>query len=222
MEKSLYGLLDQFENRFYLVTDNYHLAKQIQFLLIKRRFFFCVNLLGRTVDINEKNCTDYGCSKAIIRNIALDIELNTLYDGYITPAETSRPTDQDLLKNIKMLYKLLNTMNYVFDLFKQNEEKKLDHIVKGLEEFKKFFSTLLIDDPNIESLIDGEISEIHKLSSRLDLCRAEILNILFEIDFYQSHDIVKNIVNEKLEQFQPKETHKTRMLIKNMLKKITQ
>lgn len=222
MEKPLYGLLNQLENRFYLVTDNYHLIKQIQFLLIKRRFFFCVNLAGTTVGINEKNCIDYGGSKALIRNISLDIKLDKLYDGYIIPANASQPINQDLLKNIKMLYKLLNTMNYVFDLFKQNEEKKLDHIVQGLEEFKKFFSTLLSDDPNIESLIDAEISDIHKISSRLDFCRAGILNVLFEIDFDQPHDIVKNIVNEQLEQFQPKETHKTRMLIKNMLKKITQ
>lgn len=221
MDKPLYGLLNQSENRFYLITENHRVAKQIQFLLIKKKFFFCVNLEYRNINLDKDNCQNYGCSWGVIRNIQMDVSTDKSNDRYIIETKTPVPVNQDLLKNISLAHNVLNTTQYLFEAFKEKETQRLKDARLGLIEFEDFFDKILPNDNDIKMLVKSEISMLDDVANRLEKYRTEIIKILFEMDFFQNHDHMKKTLEDRFKTFDPLENFKTRNLIKNMLEKIT-
>ena len=215
-KKYLYGLLHSSENCFYLVSHNYHAMKILQMLLLRQRFFYCVNIskLETPVDpteINNENCHLLGGSKPLIRHIILDPDPK---DYGINLIKVSSTPNEILKNNLRLLYKLIEESELFFQQVKKLAADRFEDPINGLKELGVFVSTFVPNDPNIKEFVEIEINEKEKAISRCDNIRSDLWSILIDSDYYRND--LKIYLQEKINVMTSSE-HDTLQTLKKVL-----
>lgn len=198
-DRNFYGLLAMPENCFYIVDTDYHVIKLVQFILMKQKFFFCINISKFESDfdtslIDNNNCHEFGCIPKSVKYIMLDSDPGM----HLTRIIASPASHNDILKtNLILLQKLLHSLEQVVGEFEEQENRRFHDQIQGLNEFKDFVKATNPNDENIDDFVEQEISLRSSAVNRSRPYRDSIINLLTDID-YQKND-VKEIILEKIE-----------------------
>ena len=190
-EKDLYGLLDSRDNSFYIVEKNYQLIKLIQILLIKQKFFYCINIsklpgVDAIGDITNENCHQFGVSAPMIKYIRFDSDPG-IYGCGIT--KSKRPHNKILRDNLVSLQKLLGPVEKFFKDFENKEIERYQDEISGLLELKSFLNTVIPGDKVFEEFIASDIEERQKSIQRARPLKSEIFKSIMDIDFFRDDAI---------------------------------
>jgi len=190
---NLYGLLNSQDNSFYIVSENYHVIKMIQMLLIKQKFLYCINIsklpgIEEIEIINNDNCHEFGVSAPMIKNIRFDSDPG-VFGCKIT--KSKRPYNKILSDNLVSLQKLLEPFEKFFEDFERKETQRYHDEIAGLMELKNFVETLMPDDRVHAEFIQYEIEEREQSIRRSRPLKSDILKKIMSIDFYDIEAIPK-------------------------------
>lgn len=182
-----FGLLHYQENRFYLVGDDHHSVKLVQFILLEQQFFVCVNLnklsnQDLVAEINNKNCYNYGCTSTIRKYASLDNDpsMPGLKEAILRPGEP----DTSLIANVLYLYQQLTKFENFFHSFSMREKERFRDIKLGLDELDKFVTLISGADENLKNFIEIEKSTMDQATERLQPIRENIIRSLVELDYF--------------------------------------
>jgi len=200
---NLYGLLNSQDNSFYIVSENYHVIKMMQMLLIKQKFLHCINIsklpgIEEIEKIDNDNC--HGVSAPMIKNIRFDSDPG-MYGCKIT--KSKRPHNKILAKNLVCLQKLLEPFEKFFDEFERKEKQRYQDEIAGLVELKNFMEILMPGDQIHAEFIQYEINEREQSICRARSLKSDILKTIMSMDYY-SND-AKQELRRKIENFETKE-----------------
>jgi hypothetical protein len=204
-KKNLYGLLNSQDNSFYIVSENYHVIKMIQMLLIKQKFLYCINIsklpgIEEIEKINNDNCHEFGVSAPMIKNIRFDSDPGT-FGCKIT--KSKRPHNKVLAKNLVSLQKLLEPFEKFFDDFEKKEKQRYQDEISGLLELKDFMEILMPGDRIHADFIQYEISERELSIRRSRPLKSDILKIIMSTNYYDDNAMLD--LRKKIENFETRE-----------------
>ena len=198
-KKHLYGLLHGLENRFYIVSRDYHVIKMLQMILFRQKFFFCVNITLLETPINESlitndNCHTLGGSNPLIRHAIPDPD--SKMPG-VKLINVSGEPNKILKGNLELLYKLIEETETFFQQIEKNERNRFSDVINGLHEFESFILSLLPNDPNIKNFVSTEINNKEKAITRFNNLKSDLLEIFIETDYHEKP--VKTHLQEKID-----------------------
>lgn len=181
-----YGLLNMKQNRFYMLGRDYSLTKLIQFLFLKYELFCVVSFKNFNFDahkeIDNQDCFKWGGSPQMHKGLQYDIDVNKPNILLMSSESPIENFDYDLQEKMFFFMDLLTKIKTQIDIFKTEETERINEIIKGLEEFKKFSMIMSPDDKNISNFINNEIESKKVNLIFLDNFWKELIQCLYNFD----------------------------------------
>jgi len=196
-----FGLFSSQKNRFILVSKDYEVLKQIQFLTMNHELLYMVNLSGisnyRTNLLTTGNCLTIGIATG--EKMRIEVDMYVTNPSYRLIVNTVPVNDKDLCsqKTLLFLSDVILLLEKIKNQTVSKELSQVEFLEKGLRSFKKFVSTLMPKDQQIRSIIEKEIKNKYRVLDIFDSFSAEIFEILLKIDYSKpTNEIKQDLVTQ--------------------------
>lgn len=196
-----FGLFSSQKNRFILVSKNYEVLKQIQFLTMNHELLYMVNLSGivnyRTNLLTAGNCLTIGIATGEKMRIEVDMYVTNPSYRLIVNKDPVKDEDRQHQRNLLFLFDTIILLQNIKNESISKEHAQVEFLEKGLKSFKKFMSTLIPKDQQIKAIIEKEIKNKYQVLDIFDSFSTEVFEILLKIDYNKpTTEIKKYLYNQ--------------------------
>jgi hypothetical protein len=196
-----FGLFSSQKNRFILVSKNYDVLKQIQFLTMNHELLYMVNLSGisnyRTNLLTINNCLTIGVATG--EKMRIEVDMYVTNPSYRLIVNNAPVTEEDrrLQSNLLFLFDIILLLQNIKNESITEELSQVEFLERGLKSFKKFVSTVMPRDQQIKSIIDKEIKNKYRVLDIFDSFSTEVFEILLKIDYNKpTSEIRQNLLDQ--------------------------
>jgi len=190
-----FGLFSSQKNRFILVSKDYEVLKQIQFLTMNHELLYMVNLSGisnyLTNLLTIDNCLSVGVATG--EKMRIEVDMYVTNPSYRLIINTAPVGDEErgLQKNLLFLFNVISLLQNIKNQSLSKELSQVEFLERGLRSFKKFMSIVMPKDQQIKSIIDKEIKNKYRVLDIFDSFSTEVFEILLKIDYNKSTEEIK-------------------------------
>ena len=196
-----FGLFSSQKNRFILVSKDYEVLKQIQFLTMNHELLYMVNLSGisnyRTNLLTTGNCLTIGIATG--EKMRIEVDMYVTNPSYRLIVNTVPVNDKDLCsqKNLLFLSDVILLLEKIKNQTVGKELSQVEFLERGLRSFKKFMSIVMPKDQQIKSIIEKEIKNKYRVLDIFDSFSTEVFEILLKIDYNKpTNEIKQDLVTQ--------------------------
>jgi len=194
-KKKTYGLLYPLHNKFYLVSEDYELAKWTQ-LIVHDYVWFSLMIMDED-DMGEhmltsKNCKEFGVYPSLIKSLSVDMDGGSLKKNWIIPSTTGTEFfDHQWYDKVKFVYYVLSIINFHIDKVLKEYEDAFKEKSRGLEIFSEYIGLRANVDNVINSFIKVEIDQKKEAGPLIAKLKKDFYKILIDQNYNQTIDQIK-------------------------------